>query len=95
MLTDSHQVVLDETRAQYISPTVLAFLPEYFGFETIKTVRLHEQLGVAAQQPVELVNVLKDASPSYAVIAQKAMSGMNPPVVIKAFEQDGAFSVEQ
>jgi O-antigen chain-terminating methyltransferase len=94
MLTDSHQAVLDATRVQYISPTVLAFLPEYFGFETIKTVRLHEQLGVVAQQPVGLVNVLKDASPSYAVIAQKAMSGMNPPVVIKAFEQEYGLSLE-
>jgi SAM-dependent methyltransferase len=94
MLTDSHEAVLDATRAQYISPTVIAFLPEYFGFETIKTVRLHEQLGVAAHQPVGLVNVLKDASPSYAVIAQKAMSGMSPPVVIKAFEQEYGLSLE-
>jgi O-antigen chain-terminating methyltransferase len=94
MLTDSHQAVLDATRSQFISPIVLAFLPEYFGFETIKTVRLHEQLGVAAQQLVGLVNVLKDASPSYAVIAQKAMSGMSPPVVIKAFEQEYGLSLE-
>ena len=94
MLTETHQAVLDATRCQQISPTVLAFIPEYFGFETIKTVRLHEQLGIAAQPPVGLVNVLKDASPSFAVIAQKSTLGMNPPVVIKAFEQGYGLPLE-
>jgi SAM-dependent methyltransferase len=94
LLTEAHQAVLDAIPTQHISPAVLAFLPEYFGFETIKTIRLHEQLGVAARPLVGLVNVLKDASPSYAVIAQKAAPGMNPPVVIKAFEQDYGLSLE-
>jgi len=94
LLTEAHQAVLDATPTQHISPAVLAFLPEYFGFETIKTIRLHEQLALAAQPLVGLVNVLKDASPSYAVIAQKSTLGMSPPVVIKAFEQDYGLSLE-
>jgi O-antigen chain-terminating methyltransferase len=94
LLTEAHQAVLEALPTQRISPAVLAFLPEYFGFETIKTVRLHEQLGVTAQQPISLVNVLRDASPNYAVISQKSTSEMNPPLVIKAFEQEYGLSLE-
>jgi len=63
---------LDPTHHQPIPPGLLSFLPEYYGFERVKILRLQESLELSANQELTLFNVLAGVSPDYAVVAQKA-----------------------
>lgn len=62
---------LDPTHVRPIPAGLLAFLPEHQGFHRVKILRLQERPGLAESPAPSLVNVLRDASADFAVVAQK------------------------
>ena len=67
---------------------LLSFLPEFYGFQRVKILRLQEALDIQGANPVSLIDVLAGVSPDYAVVAQKSGS----PEQLAIF--DDPFSVE-
>jgi len=61
---------MDPTHQQPLPPNLLAFIPDYYGFQQTKIVRLQEDKALL-KAPIALIDVLKGVSPDYAVIAQK------------------------
>jgi len=53
-----------------LPPPLLAFVPEYFGFERIKTLRLQENPQLHTQSTYSMADVLEGISPDYAIVAQ-------------------------
>ena len=68
----THNFYLDPTHLRPIPPDLLAFVPEYFGYESVKILRLQETDGVKTHPNLSMLDVLTGASPDYAVVAQKA-----------------------
>lgn len=62
---------LDPTHQRPLPPDLLAFVPEYYGYETIKILRLQESATVQAGGNLSLGDVLGGGSQDYAVLAQK------------------------
>ncbi len=62
---------LDPTHNHPIPPGLLSFLPEHYGFERVKILRLQESKDICNNQELTLFNVLAGVSPDYAVVAQK------------------------
>lgn len=62
----------DPTHQHPLPPSLLSFLPEYYGFARVKIVRLQESRELMDSQAASLQQVLAGVSPDYAVIAQKA-----------------------
>mgnify|MGYP006315170045 FL=1 len=74
---------LDPTHHHPLPPDLLAFLPEFYGFEKIKIMRLQESNQLIDNQTISLFNVLGGVSPDYAVVARKEgpaalLDRMNP-----------------
>jgi O-antigen chain-terminating methyltransferase len=63
---------LDPTHVRPIPPDLLAFVPEYLGYETVKILRLQESADVKTHANLSMQDVFMGASPDYAVVAQKA-----------------------
>ena len=80
METPNSENIIVATQRFYIDPThqkplpkeLLAFVPEYYGFSRIKTVRLQENKALIDSSTLTLNDVLSGVSWDYAVIAQKA-----------------------
>ena len=68
----THNFYLDPTHLRPIPPDLLAFVPEYLGYESVKILRLQETAGVKTRPNLSMLDVLTGASPDYAVEAQKA-----------------------
>ena len=62
---------LDPTHLRPLPPELLSFLPEHYGFERTKILRLQESPELRESSEVPLLGVLNGASPDYALIAQK------------------------
>lgn len=76
---------LDPTHQRPIPPLLLAFLPEYYGFERVKILRLQEGSKFAEGQPANLVDALLGVSPDYAVVAQKKTGKERPKLFDREF----------
>lgn len=63
---------LDPTHLRPIPPDLLAFVPEHFGYESVKILRLQEPVDIKTHPNLSMLDVLTGASPDYAVVAQKA-----------------------
>ncbi|MGQ9426884.1 class I SAM-dependent methyltransferase [Gilvimarinus sp. F26214L] len=70
LVVGSHTFYLDPTHGRPIPPDLLSFVPEYYGFERAKIVRLQEDPRLDSRV-INLLDVLGGVSPDYAVIAQK------------------------
>lgn len=68
----THNFYLDPTHLRPIPPDLLAFVPEYLGYESVKILRLQETAGVKTNPNLSMLDVLTCASPDYAVVAQKS-----------------------
>jgi len=68
----THNFYLDPTHLRPIPPDLLAFVPEYLGYELVKILRLQETAGVKTHPNLSMLDVLTGASPDYAVVAQKS-----------------------
>jgi O-antigen chain-terminating methyltransferase len=71
-LVATQNFYLDPTHVRPIPPDLLAFVPEFFGFESVKVLRLQEAPEVLTQANLSVLEVLTGASPDYAVVSQKA-----------------------
>ncbi len=63
---------LDPTHKRPIPPLLLSFIPEYFAFSRVKSLRLNAPTSLNTNNNICLMDVLGGASPDHAVIAQKA-----------------------
>lgn len=77
---------LDPTHLRPIPPLLLSFLPEYYGFARVRTVRLQESPELHQRNDVRLMDVLAGVSPDFAIVAQKAAA----PAMLARF--DAAFA---
>ncbi len=62
---------LDPTHIKPIPSRLLSFLPEYYGYNRTKILRLQECKKLINQDTINLQEVIEGASPDYAVISQK------------------------
>ena len=62
---------IDPTHIRPLPPQLLSFLPEYYGFKRVKTLRLQELSELKDKKVLTLFDVLNGVSPDYAVVAQK------------------------
>lgn len=74
ILVSTSGFYLDPTHQRPIPLHLLAFLSEYYGFDRVKVLRLHESPGIVSKSVVTLLDVLGGVSPDYAIIAQKSCS---------------------
>ena len=77
---------LDPSHLRPIPPMLLSFLPEYYGFARVRTVRLQESPELHQRNDVRLMDVLTGVSPDFAIVAQKAAT----PAILARF--DAAFA---
>src|SRR5258707_9571427 len=78
----------DPTHRHPLPPELLSFLPEYYGFDRVKVVRLQECRGLSTSESTSLDQALGGASPDYAVIAQKAADGSAARLFDSAFNKE-------
>ncbi|MCA4822983.1 MAG: methyltransferase domain-containing protein [Serratia rubidaea] len=75
---------MDPTHNHPLPPPLLEFIPNYYGFQRTKVLRLQEKSSLRdADVSLGLVDVLKGVSPDYGMIAQKEgdkgiTSGLDP-----------------
>ena len=85
---------LDPAHQRPIPSQLLSFLPEYYGFEKVKILRLQEPVELSSGKVLTLLDVLNGVSPDYAVVAQKTgeteiLAATNP-----AFEAEYGITLE-
>lgn len=78
---------LDPTHHNPLPPALLAFLPEYCGFERVKVIRLQESAELRKSQAASLEQVLSGVSPDYAVVAQKRLDETHAHLFDEAFNK--------
>jgi len=62
---------LDPTHIKPIPSKLLSFLPDFYGYERTKIVRLQEQKAISNRESIDLLGVIEGVSPDYAVVTQK------------------------
>ena len=85
---------LDPTHQRPIPPELLSFLPEFYGFYRIKTIRLQESKDLIDRADLTLQDVLSGASPDYAVVAQKGAVEDVMSQLDTAFKNEYGLSLE-
>ena len=65
---------MDPTHRNPLPPPLLAFVPEFYGFERIKVLRLQESPEIHHKEHFEIIDYLSGISPDYAVIAQSSVA---------------------
>jgi O-antigen chain-terminating methyltransferase len=78
----SNHFYLDPTHLRPIPSELLSFLPEYYGYERYKVIRLQELPALHDEEGLSLLNVINGASPDYAVVAQTK----GPPELMSLLE---------
>jgi O-antigen chain-terminating methyltransferase len=68
----SHTFHLDPTHEKPLPPKLLEFLADYWGYHRTRIMRLQENQGVSTNPDPTLTQVFFDASPDFAIIAQKS-----------------------
>jgi len=86
ILVGTSQFYIDPTHNRLIPSELLAFLPNYFNFEKVKILRLQEPDDLTNNNNLNLLNVLSDVSPDYAIVAQKNAEAELLDVNKQAFE---------
>ncbi|MBS3909181.1 MAG: class I SAM-dependent methyltransferase [Actinobacteria bacterium] len=85
---------VDPTHRRPIPPLLLSFLPEHYGFERVKILRLQESAELACNKAPSLLDVLSGVSPDYAVVAQKAGSEEIIAATKPAFDAEYGLTLE-
>lgn len=86
---------LDPTHQKPIPSQLLAFVPEFFGFQRIKTLFLQESKDLSGKKQISLYDVLSGVSPDYAVVAQKKASNDILEKTSFSFEGEYGLSLEK
>ena len=79
---------LDPSHNRPLPPLLMAFLPEYYGFERVKVLRLQEPVQLDQVRRVSIHDVLGGVSPDYAIVAQKHAPPETLQRVSQAFAQE-------
>ena len=74
---------LDPTHVRPLPPQLLSFLPEHYGFERTKVLRLQENRALHSTDAVTLSDVINGVSPDYAIVSQKSASSE----ILQSFEE--------
>lgn len=85
---------LDPTHERPIPHDLLSFLPEFYGYQRCKVLRLQESAELHSESHLRLMHVLNGVSPDYAVIAQTQGSPSLIEALTPAFNQDFGLSLE-
>lgn len=85
---------LDPTHMRPIPPQLLSFLPEYYGFEKVKILRLQEPAGLVNSNVPTLLDVLGGVSPDYSIVAQKAAVSEHMDLFTTVFEKNYGLTLE-
>jgi O-antigen chain-terminating methyltransferase len=94
IVVGSSNFYLDPTHQRPIPPLLLAFLPEHYGYEKTKIVRLQESLELHSTKPPRLLDVLNGASPDYSIVARKKGKAKILAATKKAFNTDYGLTLE-
>lgn len=94
IIVGTRNFYLDPTHQRPIPSLLLSFLPEYYGFARIKTVRLQEPKTLRQKKSLSLNDVFNGVSPDYAVIAQKAADQEKFRILDNAFEAEYGLSLD-
>lgn len=85
---------LDPSHEKPLPPLLLGFLADYAGFGRQRTVRLQEPARLhQPEQPVNLIDVLENVSPDYAIVAQKAAPAALLAPFDDAWQRDYGYSL--
>ncbi len=84
---------LDPTHQRPIPAQLLAFLPEYYGFNNVKTIRLQELFHPQSQEAIALLDVLGGVSQDFAIIAQKGADEKIMSATGEAFDKEYGVSL--
>lgn len=79
---------LDPSHNRPLPPLLMAFLPEYYGFERVTVLRLQEPVQLDQVRRVSIHDVLGGVSPDYAIVAQKQAPPETLQLVSQAFAQE-------
>ncbi len=85
---------LDPTHQKPLPPQLLAFLPEYYGFARVKTIRLQEDKTLSDRAWISLRDVWGGVSPDYAVVAQKDADAATLDGTGTAFAQEYGLTLD-
>ncbi len=84
---------LDPTHIKPIPSSLLAFLPEFYGFSRTKVLKLQESKELIAQKSINLLQLLEGVSPDYAIVAQKATTQDSLEKFDEVFSKDFGLSL--
>jgi SAM-dependent methyltransferase len=79
---------LDPTHERPIPPALLSFLPEHYGYQRSKVLRLQESAQLHSESAPRLMHVLDGVSPDYAVVAQTEGLPWLTEALTPVFEQN-------
>ena len=74
---------LDPTHIKPIPSALLTFLPEFYGYNRTKVLRLQESKEIEKEVNISLFQILEGVSPDYAIIAQKEA----PNNILRLFDE--------
>jgi O-antigen chain-terminating methyltransferase len=72
IVVGTREFYLDPTHQRPIPPSLLSFVPQYYGYSGVKVLRLQESPALHGNTELSLNDVLGGASPDYAVVARKS-----------------------
>ncbi|KWF03478.1 hypothetical protein WT55_26215 [Burkholderia pseudomultivorans] len=85
---------MDPSHQKPIPPLLLSFVVEHAGFDRVKIVRLQESPELRdAATPVHLLDIVRGASPDYAIVAQKGAEATNG-AFDDAFDADYGLTID-
>jgi len=79
---------IDPTHERPIPPELLVFLPEHYGYQRSKVMRLQESAHLHNEPSPRLMHVLSGVSPDYAVVAQTEGLPLLTEELSPAFERN-------
>ena len=85
---------VDPTHERPIPPELLSFLPEHYGYQRCKVLRLQESPQLHSEPSLRLLHVINGVSPDYAVVAQTQGGPVLMEVLNPAFEQSYGLSLQ-
>lgn len=94
IIVGSNSFYMDPTHQRPLPPELLKFLPEHYGFERAKILRLQENPNLKDLKNPELIDVLKGVSPDFAVISQKSGSVLLLESLKDIFDAEYGISLE-
>ena len=74
---------LDPTHIKPIPSALLTFLPEFYGYNRTKVLRLQESKEIEKEVNISLFQILEGVTPDYAIIAQKEA----PNNILRLFDE--------